>query len=222
MCVCWVFLQGGQFVVRLLSAALIFWTFSISPLKNSLKVFCRQQFKSVFLRKKLLAISISSDEAFLHKKLLDRCTHPHCGRRAKAGWIHLNFSTSTQANCWDERAARNWEWKCETRKAGRWISSQDLIFQSGFLFKIRWISFQGEFQSECLFRIRWISSQDQIFQSGFLFRIRWISFQGQVSQSGFLFKVKSFKVDFFSESSLSKWISFQDQVFQSGFLLGRP
>ena len=187
MCVCWVFLQGGQFVVRLLSAALIFWTFSISPLKNSLKVFCRQQFKSVFLRKKLLAISISSDEAFLHKKLLDRCTHPHCGRRAKAGWIHLNFSTSTQANCWDERAARNWEWKCETRKGGRWISSQD-----------------------------------QIFQSGFLFRIRWISFQGQVSQSGFLFKVKSFKVDFFSESSLSKWISFQDQVFQSGFLLGRP
>ena len=183
MCVCWVFLQGGQFVVRLLSAALIFWTFSISPLKNSLKVFCRQQFKSVFLRKKLLAISISSDEAFLHKKLLDRCTHPHRGRRAKAGWIHLNFSTSTQANCWDERAARNWEWKCETRKAGRWISSQD-----------------------------------QIFQSGFLFRIRWISFQGQLSQSGFLFKSKSFKVDFFSESSLSKWISFQDQVFQSEFI----
>ena len=167
----------------------------------------------MFLRKKVLAIS--SIEAFLQKTSGSLHTHPH---RAKAGWIHLNFSTSSRANWWGGRGARNWEWKCETREkqAGGFLSKSNHS-QGGFLSKNK--SSQVDFFPK-LNISRCISFKIKSFKVGVFFKIRWISFQDQIFYGGLLSKLKYFKVDFFSwlGGFLPRWI-FQLESFKMDFFL---
>ena len=151
----------------------------------------------MFLPKKVLAIS--SIEAFLQKTSGSLHTHPH---RAKAGWIHLNFSTSSRANWWGGRGARNWEWKCETREKqadgflsgsnhSRWIFFQEQIFPSGFLSKIKY--FMVEFFSRWIFQL-------ESFKMDFFLRSDGFSFQVHIVN------LTSFKVE--------RWIHFWRELYR--------
>ena len=121
---------GKLFLVWLLSVGFKFWTFCWQSgffilnltTKEILKVFCSKDFKGIFLPKTFLPSAAAAALEIFCKKTSGSLQTSAPWPRAKAGWIHLNFSTSSRANCWDERGARSREGKCENRKAGRWIS----------------------------------------------------------------------------------------------------